>query len=164
VTSKRTKPKGSADAAETLKRPQGARQAAKSAKAAKGSRASGKGSRRPPAPGRVVAIGELEAEKLERKSVNTERRTDHLFKAGQPSANPNGRPKGSRNKLSESFIARMHADFEQHGDSVIEAVRTESPGEYLRIIASIVPKQFGIEEGSDNVFIQVWQAISDGRA
>jgi hypothetical protein len=113
----------------------------------------------------VPSLDELQAaKKCGRKSVKTERRTDHLFKAGQPSANPNGRPKGSRNKLSESFIARMHADFEQHGDTVIEAVRSESPGEYLRIIASIVPKQFGIEEGTQDCFLQVWTAISEGRA
>jgi hypothetical protein len=66
--------------------------------------------------------------------------------------------------LSERFILALHDDFEAHGNSVIEAVRTEAPAEYLRIIAGIVPKQFGIEEGSENAFLKVWQAISDGTA
>lgn len=148
MASKRTKPKGSADAEEVTKRPQEARQAAKSAKGVKGSRARGKV---------PVSIGAESGQPEKRTNIETR------FKPGN-NANPAGRPKGSRNKLSESFIARMHADFEQHGDTVIEAVRTESPGEYLRIIASIVPKQFGIEEGTQDCFLQVWTAISEGRA
>jgi hypothetical protein len=95
-----------------------------------------------------------------RKSVNTERRTDHLFKAGQPSANPNGRPKGSRNKFSENLISAFCADFARNGPGVIAAVRSESPVDYLRLAVSIVPKQFGIEEGSEDCFLKLWQAIS----
>ncbi len=79
--------------------------------------------------------------------------------------NPAGRPKGSRHRLSEKFILALHDDFERHGTAVVEAVRNESPGEYLRIIASIVPKQFGIEEGtSQDAFLNCWRAISEGRA
>jgi Family of unknown function (DUF5681) len=83
------------------------------------------------------------------------------FKKGE-SGNPYGRGKGVRNKLSEKFITALSEDFDQHGDVVIEAVRSEAPAEYLRIISSIVPKQFGIEEGSQDCFLQLWRAISDG--
>jgi hypothetical protein len=98
------------------------------------------------------------------QTVRTERKTDHLFKPGMPSPNPAGRPKGSRNKLSENFISALQSSFDRSGEAAIEAVLTESPGEYLRIIASIVPKQFGLEEGTQNAFLQVWLAISEGRA
>jgi hypothetical protein len=58
----------------------------------------------------------------------------HQFKPGNP-----GRPKGSRNKLGEHFIAALCADFEAHGPRVIERVREEEPGVYLRVIARVVP-------------------------
>lgn len=58
----------------------------------------------------------------------------HQFKPGNP-----GRPKGSRNKLGEHFIAALCADFEAHGARVIARVREEEPGVYLRVIARVVP-------------------------
>lgn len=74
-------------------------------------------------------------------------KTDHLnpykWKPGQ-SPNPLGRPKGSKNKLSEDFIGALCKDFETHGEAVIENVRTEKPADYLKIIASIVPKELTI--------------------
>ena len=60
------------------------------------------------------------------------------------SPNPAGRPKGSRNKLSESFLSAMCEDFEKHGQTVIDTVRADKPAEYLKIIAAIVPKEFNI--------------------
>lgn len=64
---------------------------------------------------------------------------EHQFKPGNP-----GRPKGSRNKLGEAFIEAMHEDFEQHGKDVIEAVRTDKPDQYLKVIASILPKDLNV--------------------
>ena len=78
------------------------------------------------------------------------------------SGNPNGRPKGSRHRFSESLISAFCDDFERNGVQVIEAVRSEAPVDYLRLAVSIVPKQFGIEEGTQDAFLACWQAISDG--
>jgi hypothetical protein len=56
-----------------------------------------------------------------------------------------GGPKGSRNKLSEDFLQAFAADFEQNGSAVIEKVREERPQDYLRVAASLLPKQMEIE-------------------
>lgn len=65
------------------------------------------------------------------------------FKPGQ-SGNPNGKPKGSRNKLGEQFLADMYADWKEHGVATIEAVRTQKPDAYLKVVASILPRDLNL--------------------
>lgn len=69
------------------------------------------------------------------------------FKPGQ-SGNPKGRAKGTRHKLGEAFIEAMHEDFEKHGKSVIAQVREEKPDQYLKVIASILPKELNVKTGA----------------
>jgi hypothetical protein len=57
------------------------------------------------------------------------------------SGNPKGRPLGSRNKLNEKFILALHDDFTKHGPAVIEKVRETRPEIYLKVIASILPRE-----------------------
>jgi hypothetical protein len=76
------------------------------------------------------------------------------FQPGQ-SGNPKGRAKGSRHKLGEAFLSALHDDFEKHGVEVIEKVRDERPHEYLKVVASILPKELNVttnavEELSDD--------------
>jgi hypothetical protein len=71
------------------------------------------------------------------------------FVKGQ-SGNPTGRVPGSKNKISEKFISAITADFEQHGETVIEQVRIEKPENYLKIVADLVPKDYNI--GQDQPF------------
>lgn len=65
-----------------------------------------------------------------------------------------GRPKGSRNKLGEAFVLALHEDFEEHGPAVIETVRTEKPDQYLKVIASILPKDL-------NVNVNKFESLTD---
>jgi hypothetical protein len=58
-----------------------------------------------------------------------------------PGNSGGGRPKGARSKLSEEFLAAMLADFQVNGVATIAAVRNEKPEAYLRVIASLLPKE-----------------------
>jgi hypothetical protein len=62
-------------------------------------------------------------------------------------AHGDGGRKGSRNKVSEKLLEALALDFDTHGKDVIETVRVEKPHEYLKIVASLVPKQVEIEDG-----------------
>ena len=57
---------------------------------------------------------------------------------------PRGRPKGSRHKLSEDFIRALAEDFENHGKDAIVKMREDRPGDYIRVIASLVPKDLNL--------------------
>lgn len=82
---------------------------------------------------------------MQQPTENTvENRKPHLYKPGQ-SGNPNGRPKGARNRLGEAFLEALEKDFEMHGVAAIEEVRTDKPDQYLKVIASILPKEFNVK-------------------
>jgi hypothetical protein len=57
-----------------------------------------------------------------------------------------GRPPGSRNRLSESFIQAVYEDFRLNGTAAIERVRNERPADYLKIIVAIIPKEVHVTE------------------
>lgn len=61
------------------------------------------------------------------------------FKKGNP-----GRPKGARHKLGEAFLQDMLADWEKHGIAAIEKVRDTKPEQYLKVVASILPKDISV--------------------
>ena len=52
-----------------------------------------------------------------------------------------GRKVGCKVRLSESFLSGIAADFAKCGKHVIQHVRQNEPSTYLRIVASIVPKE-----------------------
>lgn len=68
------------------------------------------------------------------------------FQPGNPGGP--GRPKGSRNKLSEAFIEAVHVDFQQHGVAAIEAARVENPLGYVRMIAGLLPQKIDVAHGA----------------
>lgn len=58
-----------------------------------------------------------------------------------------GRPKGARSKLGEAFLEALCDDFNANGVFAIMKVREEKPDQYLKVIASILPKQIEGEDG-----------------
>lgn len=75
------------------------------------------------------------------------------------SGNPSGRPKGSRNKLAESFLDVLYRDWETNGEEAIAAARAESPLGYMKVVASLLPAKVEVErrvtEMSDDDLLRV---------
>jgi hypothetical protein len=64
----------------------------------------------------------------------------YQFKPGV-SANPAGRPAGAKNRLQGDFLTALAEDFREHGIGAIRIMRVERPAEYVKCIASLMPKE-----------------------
>lgn len=76
--------------------------------------------------------------------------------------NPHGRPKGSRHKLGEDFLKKLQADFAEHGEEVIKAVRGDKPDQYLKVIASVLPKEIDAGENLAELVNAITRRVVDG--
>ena len=86
---------------------------------------------------------------------------EHQFKPGQ-----GGRPRGSRNKLGEDFINALADDFAKHGAVAIERVREEKPDAYLKVIATLMPKDLNLnvrqlDDLSDEQLMRKLQQVTE---
>ena len=86
---------------------------------------------------------------------------EHQFKPGQ-----GGRPRGSRNKLGEDFINALADDFARHGAVAIERVREEKPDAYLKVIATLMPKDLNLnvrqlDDLSDEQLMRKLQQVTE---
>lgn len=58
-----------------------------------------------------------------------------------------GRKKGARNRLHADFVVALQEHFAEVGKAAIDIVFKENPPAYLKIIASVLPKEFILEDG-----------------
>lgn len=90
-------------------------------------------------------------------------RNPNLRPPWQPgqSGNPNGRPKGARTKLAEDFCQALLDDFAEGGIDAIRTMRAEKPNEYVRAIASVIPKEIdGTINGDLSDELKAWLGLS----
>lgn len=83
------------------------------------------------------------------------------FTSGK-SGNPGGKPVGARNRVTTAFLEALATDFAEHGQGVIEEARKIDPVGYMRVCASLVPKDLNVST-EDNAFLGALKAISDTR-
>ncbi|MER8466786.1 hypothetical protein [Mesorhizobium sp. M1409] len=62
--------------------------------------------------------------------------------ATSPATTPKPRPKRAKKTLGDDFLAAVRADFRAHGAGVIAEVRADKPDQYLKIVLSVLPRDF----------------------
>src|SRR5262245_3919343 len=72
------------------------------------------------------------------------------FRPGQ-SGNPGGKPKGARNRLEAEILRDLAEDYRQHGRAAIQRLFEKDPAAYLRVTASLIPKQQAPQDPLDQL-------------
>ncbi|MBZ9960836.1 hypothetical protein [Mesorhizobium sp. BR1-1-14] len=65
-------------------------------------------------------------------------------RSASPEAAPESRRKRPKKTLGDDFLAAVRADFRAHGAGVIAEVRADKPDQYLKIVLSVLPKDFDV--------------------
>jgi hypothetical protein len=76
----------------------------------------------------------------ERTAQNGVTRHSGQWKPGQ-SGNPLGRPKGTRNRFSETFVADVAESWDRHGQRVLEHLATLEPARYADLCSRLIPRE-----------------------
>lgn len=98
-------------------------------------------------------------------AVNTKekvKKPPFRFKSGAEwNGNANGRPKGSRNKFAEEFVKDFLSDWEKHGREAIRKARRTDPVAYLKVAASLLPKDFNLNVSSEAELEKMLEKFDD---
>jgi|SRR6516162_10813237 len=87
------------------------------------------------------------------RSDNTEKKQRNLipYKPGQ-CGNPKGRPRGSRNKLSEEFFRDLCDAWQAFGKPALMTAAWTHPVDFVRLVAQLIPKD--VEVTATNIRLE----------
>jgi hypothetical protein len=68
-----------------------------------------------------------------------------------PGYNGGGRPPGVRNRLSKAFLTDLLEEWREHGREAIKLMRIERPGDFVKVVASTLPKELLLGDVMDDV-------------
>jgi len=57
-----------------------------------------------------------------------------------------GRPRGSRNRLSNAFVLDLHAEWERSGPAALKLMAMERPHEFCKLVGMLLPKELQLEQ------------------
>ena len=75
------------------------------------------------------------------------------------SGNPNGRPKGSKNKVSEDFVQAYAKIFAEKGEGVLRDLAENDKATFAKIGAGFVPRDFNMD--TSHPFALIPETIED---
>ena len=86
--------------------------------------------------------------------------------------NPNGRPKGSKNKLAHSFFDDCYTVWQERGLAALKEMSEMDPASFARLVGSQMPKELDIDATSSDgsmtppaeIRIIAVEATDDGRS
>ncbi|MCA3028985.1 MAG: hypothetical protein ING66_10350 [Rhodocyclaceae bacterium] len=61
------------------------------------------------------------------------------------SGNPGGKSMGSRNRIQGEFLKALAEDFAAHGREAIIQCRITKPDAYIKVIATLIPKELELK-------------------
>ena len=66
------------------------------------------------------------------------------------SGNPAGRPRGSKNKLAQSFFTDVLQVWEERGLEAVREMAAMDPASFNRMVASTMPKEIDVDQISSD--------------